>query len=651
MSDWDDLFASAAGLEIPEKSSVERNPSTKEYTSICKSDQEMKIHPTKKRRLQNERNNSDSRMDYNSDFIVFDALPPWMEIGTGLGKPCANPIFSDDGGLELCQICHLTTLHHALNWKMNNMNVYNGSQQKILELFLQIRNLRASCSCILMLGLDKTTQKTTHLSPQDYFKEGVLKSYYNLCSIHSKIDSSMLPKGEYDVLHRKMECVTESKHDLQASLKDETGQLCKKRTMKRRRVFQNVVRCIMACDDFYYRLYYLQVAEILARDEYRLPHPTSYFGSNNLTWDNRFGRKQRFRLLENLTMNHSSLKEVTIDSFGLDIEMIGDVEHSLLDPLTFLHQNRLCETILIFWSTGWLDSEYTLKEYHEAFHRKKSFETEEDKFYRKHETIAPLLLSDWRDSCRDLLCNLYGYATIPPNLLFDVVTLLHQLEVTNLIEMGAGTGYLGQVLRRGGFNVDCYDLAPPQLGANEYHGHVKPFMDVKRGSVKDLPHILSGHGKNHSCGLLLCFPPPMVSMAEDMLHSFIKSGGSIVVHIGEFGGLTGSPSFEHLLSAKFELCFRKYCLSWGTDASILTVWKLIKKQKKCTDRPITLPCVHCKTKQSTIRLSVSRNLSFCCKECFESFSPRSLRAHLQISMIPESFELDYDHQSLCYAIL
>ena len=47
----------------------------------------------------------------------------------------------------------------------------------------------------------------------------------------------------------------------------------------------------------------------------------------------------------------------------------------------------------------------------------------------------------------------------------------------------------------------------------------------------------------------------------------------VLIHIGEFKGLTGSSPFEHYLLRYFYCTDRWPCLTWGTDAAEVTVWR------------------------------------------------------------------------------
>ena len=63
-----------------------------------------------------------------------------------------------------------------------------------------------------------------------------------------------------------------------------------------------------------------------------------------------------------------------------------------------------------------------------------------------------------------------------------------------------------------------------------------------------------------------------MSMADEILNAYSSAGGKVVIHVGEFSGLTGSKKFQIMLKANFELIKRFDCLHWGTDSADVTIW-------------------------------------------------------------------------------
>ena len=75
------------------------------------------------------------------------------------------------------------------------------------------------------------------------------------------------------------------------------------------------------------------------------------------------------------------------------------------DVLSYLHRNRTVETTRLF--SKWMKSNRAKDEMLTELNKPIN-----DHGLSRHETPAPAILSEWRDSCRDMLCNLYAYATL-----------------------------------------------------------------------------------------------------------------------------------------------------------------------------------------------------------------------------------------------
>jgi hypothetical protein len=284
-------------------------------------------------------------------------------------------------------------------------------------------------------------------------------------------------------------------------------------------------------------------------------------------------------------------------------------------------------------------------------------------FYEKHSTPAPKVLQNWRDCCRDLLCNLYAYATLSPTCYREVVSCLQSLDVSNILEMGAGTGYIALQFKRMGLDVEAFDLAPTRLfsghgsevvNVNEYHGSSPPYYHVQPSGAdgrRIMNRVLGRKkGKEDKTALLLCYPPPLSSMAQDILQSFVESGGKVVIHIGEFKGLTGSKTFERMISKEFRIAYRSPCLHWGTDAATVTIWKkLSSDDRQDASASVLLPCSCCGKRESRRRFRIYRPLVYCSEDCYKVHA-RERSVILSLFMVPWEMisELndvdDYDHR-------
>jgi hypothetical protein len=442
-------------------------------------------------------------------------------------------------------------------------------------------------------------------------------------------------------------------------------------------IFDEIIQLMIYCDYVYYRMYYLQISGYLpiANKNICIPHPPTYFGSNNITWD--AGKDHVKELVDTMKKKEKKKSCTTtitdkrwddlMEYFGIDENdqsptRSGSELHE--DPLSYMHKNRLLESIFIFHKSSWIHSKQAKKQTIESMtshHHKLLKPTTRDReelFYTTHDTPAPMIIKEWRDSCRDLLCNLYAYATISPRIIKDIKQTIRKgnknnITCNNIVEMGAGTGYIAHLLSNNkadldlDLNVSAFDVAPTKTrnygehednnkNTNEYHGSSPPFCHVNYADSKAVGSIL-GEREVKDTALLLCYPPPLTSMAEDSLKSFVKLGGNTFIHIGEFSGLTGSSEFEHFLTLKFDLIYRAPCLHWGTDTSEVTIWS-----KKCEDRvldkstnpAVFVQCSQCKNMNSTMRCRSCRTLSYCSSSCFDAHKAER-RIYLAFNMIPD----------------
>jgi len=443
----------------------------------------------------------------------------------------------------------------------------------------------------------------------------------NLCSI--------LPRGEGEILERKFRAIAKSAN----TFKEQMKTWCQRKKddhseFQLKGVFNELVQLIIDCDAAYFRIYYLQNSGMIPLQSAKvfIPHPPTYFGTQNLTW----GRDND--CLEDFMKVVKSKSNFEKRDWGNLMEKLGvipveDLIH--LDPLSFMHQNRMAESILIFWKSGWLSSEDTCNEMQEAVKagsKAPASSDPEEEFYAQHQTPAPLVLQNWRDSCRDLLCNLYAYATLPPRGLKGIVDVLKDIGTSSFLEMGAGTGYVSCLFQQSGAQVSAFDIAPTSadgLGAyevNEYHGLSPSYFTVSQAESKDIPSLLSNRNDVKKIALLLCYAPPLSTMAEDTLKMFVKSGGRVLVHIGEFKGLTGSKVLENILKTDFYLAYRTQCLNWGTDAAEATVWVKKSKRGDAASTPLLLPCSYCLGNEATKRCTLLRQLVYCSSECYDLHS-------------------------------
>ena len=721
MSDWDDLFRAAAGdddddddggndIEIVskvQKIETYNNPTTRKHHQISSPNTTSSNSNSSEKNLNNKRNKKkksrsntitheqeqplESFLHSRSEIIIWKQLPSWLSPGASL---CNNSNSNsttavvcsqweeerddddddddDDEYSDLdlndakCKNCKLSILHHSLSVTPSIEGRGSGAAavMVVLKAFALVRDIRCCCSSIL----NDTTNNIN-----DYTITALNKSIL-LRKIGVDI-RSIIPSGESNILIRKFNKIKHGATSLNERSKFWVASNKKmdknKHYYKLSGIFDEIIQLMIYCDDVYYRMYYLQNSGYLpiANKNICIPHPPTYFGSNNITWD---AGKDHVKELAG-TMKKLTKKSCTttitdkrwddlMGHFGVDNDDKLPTHNSELvheDPLSYMHKNRLSESIFIFHKSSWIHSRHTKKQTIESMssHHQKLLKLttrdQEELFYTTHDTPAPMIIKEWRDSCRDLLCNLYAYATISPRTIKAIKETIRKgnnnnITCNNIVEMGAGTGYIAHLLNTDlDLNVSAFDVAPTKTRnygehednnnhTNEYHGSSPPFCHVNYADSKDVRSIL-GKREAKDTALLLCYPPPLSSMAEDSLKSFVKLGGNTFIHIGEFSGLTGSSQFEHFLTLNFDLIYRAPCFHWGTDASEVTIWS-----KKCEGRvvdksnnPVVLvQCSQCKSIKATLRCRLCRPLSYCSSSCFDAHKAER-RVHFAFNMIPD----------------
>ena len=147
--------------------------------------------------------------------------------------------------------------------------------------------------------------------------------------------------------------------------------------------------------------------------------------------------------------------------------------------------------------------------------------------------------------------------------------------------------------------------------------------------------------------LLLCYPPPQSTMAEEVLRSYASFGGRVLVFIGEFKGLTGSPNFENILRNNYNVLRREPCPRWGNDAAEISVWVgKSKDEKKEAVKSCILPCSMCHLKEAKKQCRLYRPLVYCSVECFRrGNTERNISFSLNLVPLKERIgqDLDFDN--------
>jgi hypothetical protein len=611
--EWGNLFAQAADLPSTSSALVDDAP-VKRSKKI--NDKGRKSN--KRRRDQTDASNNRKpyiQMVEGRVRSVHPATPwpHWFSIGEGFfpdsssGQKCEGwKNSAADGSKEQsmkCQNCGGPAFLHLLQVPDNVDDVH--------RLFQMIRNLR----CVAVVLAER--YEPTQLLSRDMVKRirEMLDGQSSTLDLLRTSALRLLPPEEVEILSPKLRHVVDIAHTLQDSIEypDRQSEYRKgdgiKDKKSRKGVSSNdgkvhsdlshwdsVIRLIKACDAVYYRLYYLQLTKTIPNCQFDekecyFPHPLEYFQ------------------LRGLTLNTTALM-AEADLEGKD--------SSMKHPLEQIHHLRQLETKALFETSGWMSSakSATLISLNQTTH--------DGDPELKHQTPAPQVQMEWRDGCRDLLCNLYAYATISSSVLNQMMLFLEgnkALVGGGIVEIGAGTGYIAQLLQGRGVSVEPWDIQPPNTESrviNEYHGQTPTFVTVKKCSR--LPNESFGNK-----ALMLCYPPPGSSMAFDALTEYTRNGGNCLIHIGEFKGLTGDTRFEALLAKTMTCYFREPCLTWGTDASHVTFW--IKNGvpvtgTNCEGSKLLLPCSNCRIREATKCCRLERNLVYCSRKCFDEDTRR-----------------------------
>lgn len=132
-----------------------------------------------------------------------------------------------------------------------------------------------------------------------------------------------------------------------------------------------------------------------------------------------------------------------------------------------------------------------------------------------------------------------------------------------IVELGAGTGYWADQLRRAGADVVAYDVMADRWGKWFPGGLVAP---VEQGGVERLAE--------HGDRTLLMVWPFMDDMAVDGALAHARAGGRRVVYVGEGpGGCTASIEFFELMDEQYHEIASMPVPQWEGIHDHLTVYE------------------------------------------------------------------------------
>ena len=646
---WDDLFAAAAGDATNSEPDV--NQTTNQEMNNGSSRNSRKKNKKKRKHSISQRNGSsllDTVLDSRMDPLEPEFFPVWMKLGSSLIDSEENNEGSYCKGWKrkktdsmMCENCGLSPLYHCSRLKHEQLRASKVTL-KFLQMFLLIRDIRCCCSNIV-------SGKSGNSSFQQNAAAALTKSK-NMNEIITSSTATDIPDEELAIFREKCNKVCQSAKNFHRKTAREEKS---KESPVYLTCFDEIVSLIIDCDGAYYRLYYLQITGALPLPETLgtaifIPHPHQYFGTNFMSWDIPLGQISKKEFCHELLVEkHSDIFQLFIQNFNCDSHNKNDTSP---DPLTLLHDNRYMEGILLFHKSGWDKSESAHLQTIKAVEMDCSGD-----FYDLNETPAARVLAKWRNSCRDLVCNLYAYAVIPSSFINCLHNILREHGATDgIVEVGAGTGYLARLMRASGLQVQAFDVAPPRsfecnnLGAqmNEYHGFTPTFSPVHKGNSTNFMSFFKGVDCAPKMALLLCYPPPQSTMAEEVLRSYTSFGGRVLVFIGEFKGLTGSLKFENILRNNFKVLRREPCPRWGNDAAEISVWVRKSKDEKRGVKSCILPCSTCNLKEAEKRCRLYRPLAYCSVECFRK-GKNERRIYFSLNFVPlkkrKGEDLDFDN--------
>eukprot|EP00980_Cylindrotheca_fusiformis_P028901 scaffold22672_cov141-Cylindrotheca_fusiformis.AAC.4 len=634
MSDWDALFAKAAEIQ-PASVAPRTNNAEEPHAQF-----DGRAGKKKKRKRSGQRVEDDDRYRRMLQSRIAPApdpstpWSPWMALTDSFSRDrwqICSQWKSSSSSMRKCDNCG----NSALNHRITIFGKHTDSKQETWPLLLlcHTRNIRCCAKLVAKARRD----------PDSFLK--AMSHEASILQSMTSIACNKLPHEEGDLLETKLANVTKLVGVLLESKKGQAGKKWKSTTL-----LEDAIRIVIACDNLYYRLYYLQLvklAPLVATDTECtfIPHPQCYFGFDCLCIESSPDSLSHSELVQSAkAMEYSSpnmkmLLKHLLQPVGSHVSRRTYLEFE--HPLAAIHRFRFHETVSLFHDTEWTSLSKTKDLLKQSANQPLS--TGE----KDHETPAPALLMEWRDSCRDLLCNLYAYATLSSEvvnrLCSDFFKLEKDLELSKgIIEIGAGTGYIARLLRDAGALVDAWDLHPTNgksKSMNEYHGYTPPFYEV--GKATSFPR------KNaRNVALLLCYPPPNSPMAFEAFTAYRGAGGKCLLHIGEFKGLTGNKRFEDTLSRTMVCKTRYSCLGWGTDAAAVTIWVDQDRPTTGGTKQVLLPCSNGECgREATRRCRLLRSIVYCSKNCFKESSTSRSRL-LRLYMInDEDLLLDFENRN------
>ena len=252
---------------------------------------------------------------------------------------------------------------------------------------------------------------------------------------------------------------------------------------------------------------------------------------------------------------------------------------------------------------------------------------------KRNDPVAAPTVHRWRDAARTWACREYAYA-VPGVEALDALAALDR----SIVEAGAGTGYWANALRTRGVAVTAYDVRPPSLIANAYHGRQAAHVpDLQTGDALRAAEAAAAAG----AALFACYAPPEDDEDEAFLGKaashFAERGGDCLALVGEWRGDTAAADAAFL--GRWELVTQCPIPNWGDTSAALTVWRPSASSKMC----VLDACSACGVKRGLRRCRLTCDLVYCSRACAMDHSERraALIAFKFADRRPPSFD-DFD---------
>lgn len=175
-------------------------------------------------------------------------------------------------------------------------------------------------------------------------------------------------------------------------------------------------------------------------------------------------------------------------------------------------------------------------------------------------------------------CRKYAWAIPDP----ASVLFVAEYAGPKAIEIGAGAGYWAWQLAQLGVDILAYDIAPPNLVAdNHWCSPHTAHGEEPTGELREVYHPVSKGGpeecQHHADRTLFLCWPYMNEMAEECLKHY---AGKRLIYIGEGqGGCTASDDFFEQLSAQWEQIAEHRPIQWDGIHDWIHVFDRIKEAR------------------------------------------------------------------------